>query len=715
MKNNQENTSNVASPQAHDTHVTPTPTDQPITASVPETNQQVMQTTSTGPEIQPANQVQGAPVTTPTPQPTTANSGGNLINKLKSFGVGPIVTVIAIAVVLVVAVVISAVSTTPKSVFKNSINKAYKGANVAIESYETYLDKYDLTKHAISFTGDLAIDTNIEDMEYDISKMTFTYDTGIDYKNEILNAGAKITNNKESVTINAQVIKNELFIKSSLFDEVLKLDSELTENLGVDIDFEALKEDMEEMQKEYDTDPETYEYLVKTIKDAFVKSINSEYMEKEKDEIEVLNKEIKVTKYSYIINEDAAQDLVEKVAEYLLNEEDFAKKLAAATGEEKSDVKSTLKEMKKSAKDIELDEEIAIVIYTRGMFNSYAGMGFEIDGEEYFSIYTDGKNAELTIDNNSSDSYSASKMVVTMEESGKGYKIVAKENKETLFEIDLKEYSEEKIDADITLYENDEKYMTMEVFFSIKEKKNTFSGEYKYKAADASGETKEYVALSGNYSLTLQDELTKMNTKNAIDYENIDKVKLNDNIEKLTDKDAVLGEIASDAVTSIEKEILDLNSIGMSEVDDAEKAIKLLTNQKATVLYVGDTYYLQYSETDSYNLLRNLKTLQTELDFYSYYLDNYLVTNAFEAVVKDVVYTCPVETKDPETTPTPPDIEVYPQDEQPTNSGEVTSPSTCAKTYPVIYLIKDGKVQKAFTGTVTYDDLKKALSEIGIE
>lgn len=715
MTNNQENPNNVVSPQATDTPVTPTSTDQPTTASVPETNQQVMQTTNTGPEFQSANQVQGAPVTTPPPQPTPTNGSGNFINQLKSFGIGPIVTVVAIAVVLVVAVVISAVSTTPKSVFKSSINKAYKGANVAIESYETYLDKYDLTKHAISFTGDLAIDTNIEDMEYDISKMKFTYDTGIDYKNEILNAGAKITNNKESVTVNAQVIKNELFIKSSLFDEVLKLDSELTENLGLDIDFEALKEDMEEMQKEYDTDPETYEYLVKTIKDAFVKSMNSEYMEKEKDEIEVLNKEIKVTKYSYIIDEDAAQDLVEKVAEYLLNEEDFTKKLAAATGEEKSDVKTTLKEMKKSAKDIELDEEIAIVIYTRGIFNSYAGMGFEIDGKEYFSIYTDGKNAELTIDNNASDSYSASKIVVTMEESGKGYKIVAKENKETLLEIDLKEYSEEKIDADITMYENDEKYITMEVFFSIKEKKNTFSGEYKYKAADASGDTKEYVTLSGNYTLTIQDELTKMNTKNAVDYENLDKNKLNDNIEKLSAKDEVLGEIASDTIASIEKEILDLNSIGMSEVKEAEKAIKLLSNQKATVLYVGDTYYLQYSEADSYNLLRNLKTLQTELDFYSYYLDNYLVTNTFEDAVKDVVYTCPVETKNPETTPTPPVIEVYPQDEQPTNSSEVTSSSTCAKTYPVIYLIKDGKVQKAFTGTVTYEDLKKALSEIGIE
>ena len=76
-----------------------------------------------------------------------------------------------------------------------------------------------------------------------------------------------------------------------------------------------------------DTDPETYKYLVKTIRNALVKSIDSEYMEKEKDEIDVLDKELKVTKYSYVLDEDAIQDLVKKVAEYLLEEEDFAKKI----------------------------------------------------------------------------------------------------------------------------------------------------------------------------------------------------------------------------------------------------------------------------------------------------------------------------------------------------------------------------------------------------
>ena len=64
--------------------------------------------------------------------------------------------------------------------------------------------------------------------------------------------------------------------------------------------------------RSYDTDPETYEYLLKTIKNAIVKAMDSEYIEKENEEIDVLDKEIKVKKYSYIFDEDALQDMVEK-------------------------------------------------------------------------------------------------------------------------------------------------------------------------------------------------------------------------------------------------------------------------------------------------------------------------------------------------------------------------------------------------------------------
>ena len=91
------------------------------------------------------------------------------------------------------------------------------------------------------------------------------------------------------------------------------------------------------------------------------------------EEIEVLDNEIKVKKYSYIFDEDALQDMVEKVAEYLLEQDDFYKKLAYATGQDKGDIKYLLKEAKKSAKDIELDEDMAINIYTKGLFNSIIG------------------------------------------------------------------------------------------------------------------------------------------------------------------------------------------------------------------------------------------------------------------------------------------------------------------------------------------------------
>ena len=326
---------------------------------------------------------------------TSTNVFTNLITKLKAFGVGPVVTIAAIAVVLVGVIIFSVASSTPKSVFKNAINTMYKGANIAIEGYETYLEDYDITEHALLVDGTFTLETNVPDMsEYNLNKMTIGFNAGVDYKNEVLSFGGSLKGNKETVKLNAQVQNNEAYVTSSLFKEVLKIDSDMMSEFGLDIDFEDLKEEIEELQKEYNTDPETYDYLVKTFRDALVKSINSDYMEKEKDEIDVLGKEIKVKKYSYVFDEDAVQDLLTKLAEELLEEEDFAKTFGDAFGVDKKEVKEMLKEMKKSAKDIEFEGEIALNLYTRGLFNSYAGMGLEIEGKEYFSIYTDGKNVD---------------------------------------------------------------------------------------------------------------------------------------------------------------------------------------------------------------------------------------------------------------------------------------------------------------------------------
>lgn len=681
MKKNEASATATVAPETPIVPATPAP--EAVDASV--------QTTS----ATPTPVVEAAQSATPVVPGDKPNVLQNLLTKLKSFGVGPIVTIAVVAVVLVGGIILSVASSTPKAVFKNAIKTMYKGANFAIEGYETYLDEYDITKNALQVNGNFTLETNIEDLaDYDLNKITVGFDAGVDYKNEVLAFGGSLKGNKETVKLNAQVQNKEMYITSTLFKEVLKIDSEMLSELGVEFDFESIKEGYEEFQKEYNTDPETYEYLAKTIRNALVKSIDSEFMEKEKDKIDVLDKEIKVTKYSYIFDEDAVQDLVTKVTEYLLEEEDFAKSLADATGMDKKDIKEALKEAKKSAKEIEFDGEFALNIYTRGLFNSYAGIGFEIEGKEYFSLYTDGKNIEMTYDDHLGGDY-GTKVVMTMEKDGKGYKGVLKENKEKLLEVNFKEITDEVIDSEFVIYDDGEKMGTIEFYISVKENKKSFVTDYKFKIIDE--ESKEYVGFKGNYTLTIKDSLDKTNTKGAISIEELDVEAVQENIESIAEKDEALGSIIEEAMASIEEEMLDLNYYGMSEIEVDEVA-NILKKNRATVLYVGKTYYSYYSEEPAYDLFNNLTDAQDEFGFYSYYLNSNYVNSEFEELVKDVQYTCPTSSE---------------------GVGESTEENTEVPTatctgYPAIYLIKDGKVQKAFRQTVTYSDLIAALDEIGI-
>lgn len=98
-----------------------------------------------------------------------------------------------------------------------------------------------------------------------------------------------------------------------------------------------------------------------------------------------------------------------------------------------------------------------------------------------------------------------------------------------------------------------------------------------------------------------------------------------------------------------------------------------------------------------FNLYENLVQAQKDLDFYSHFIDTYYIYDMsdFEELVKDVEYTCTTTT----TTADP-------------TTGEQTA--AACENYPAIYLIKDGKVQKAFRGTVSLTDLETALKDLGI-
>ncbi len=651
------------------------------------------------PVVEPVKQVAEVKhTTTPvTPNPSSAGTSklAGIIAKIKGIGVVPIVAVVAVALVLIGGVILAASSSSPKAVFKNSINRVYKKANKAIDTYDKYLERFDPREKALLINADVKLDTNIEELkEYKINDFKFASTIGLDYDKEVITVNGKIEGLKDDITADVQLIDNKIYLATSLLEDVIVLEDEL------DIDFSEAKKEIEKVLDEVDTDPETYQYLLKTMKKALTKSLDSEAMEKEKDEVDVGDKELKVTKYSYIFDDKAIANMLEIIAEELLEDDEFIKKLAGVTAADKGDIKDFLKDMKKSAKDIEFDEEIILNVYTRGLFNSFAGVSIEVEDEEPFTYFTDGKNAEIVIEDGSE------KIVVEITEDKKEYDVEVKVDKETILEAHVKEYNEEVIDLTFTIKAEGEEVKGA-MYMTFKETKTKISGEYKYEI-EYDGEK---VAVEGTYGIEAKEELDTMNTKDAITADEVDPDELEKSLEKILEDNDELRDLIESSMEEAERENLSFNSLDMAIVNSYSNVSieDVFAKKKATVLYVGDTYYY---DSNASALLESLTDLQDELDFFSYYYSRSYVDESFRELVNGVSCPCSNTTQapsgdvvqEPSQTPTETPSE--------TPSTETTTP-VCNE-YPSIYLIKDGKVQKCFRGTVTKEELKTALTDLGI-
>lgn len=663
----------------------PNPVEQPL----PESNIQ--------PTMVPEQPVMVNEPSVGTPTPAKKNTFVEKLSALKaklfSHGVGSVVAIGTVAVVAIAILVFGIIGASPKQVFKGTINKAFKEVEKSIDVYDKYMQTYDIQEKALLANFDMTLDTNIKEIKdelgFDIKKLSLGAEVGLDLPNEMVHAKAEIKGDKEKLDATLQVIDDKMYVSSSLLDEVI------TSSEKIGLDFGEIKQLLEEFEKEYSTDPEDYKYLVKTVRKALNKAISSEHMEKEKVELDLGKDSFKATKYSYVFDDKAVQELVEAICEYLLEDDDFVKVLSDVTGLDKGDIKDVLKEAKKSADDIEFEDEFIFNLYTKGLFNKSVGFSFEFDGKEYVTYVYDGKDAEMVIDNHIDDEYSQMKVVVTLEEDGKEQALTVKYNGEKIVTGTVRELTNEVIDMTVNL-EVEGVEAAADIYLSAVEKDEKISGKYEFKLEV----DKEYISVKGNYGIAAQKKLTKVNTKNTVDVTEFDSKKLEEEILNRVEKDSTLSSIYELGMEAYEEEVLDLNYDGMLEIDQKDVAA-VFQKTRPTVLYVGEDYYSSYSEVDAYNMFENLLKAQTELDFYSHYLDTYYSFDsaAFEALVADVQHTC--KTTAPTQNPTA------------DPNAEAIVPVECQK-YPAIYLIKDGKVQKAFRGTVTLEELKTALKDLGI-
>ena len=662
----------------------------------------------------------------PTKENEEKKSGINLIVKIMAFGIVPVIAIAAVIVLLVGGVTIKVATGTPKAVFKNSINALYKEVNNAMKDYDKTYDKWDLKENAFQFEGNM--NATFQDGD-EKQNFKLDFETGIHAKKDQALVGATMSMDGDTMDARFLIEDDKLYLSSSLLEEPIDVTDVASSVFGMEPEEVTMLMETLSTASTNKVNKKDVEYITKTIKNAFIKTLDSKQMTKKSAKYEVDGKSVSATKISYEIDEATLKNTIRTMCEELLEDDEFLDKLAGLVADSpimelpsimndsindseeseisKSDIKSALKdglkEAKSSASDIELDEEIIINIYIKGLTNKVVGFSIEVDDKEYISYYTNGKNAEFIMDNHvKDDGYYSSKfkLVITLTDGKKEQNLLVKYNGEKIAEATIRSLTEEKIDADFKVG-MDEETVKGTIYFTLKEKKQEISGEYNVSISFE--ETK--VSAEGTYSFKAVSSLDSF-ANDAIDIEDVDYDAIRGNIDKKIE-DSSLSDDLNDLVNDIEKKALNVNSYGMREVTEKE-AINLLKNKKVTVLYVGDTYYSSYSNREAYNLFYNLRSAQNKYGFYSNYLDDYDATDEFYEAVGDVTYTCQLDSEKENNE------EAKPEQNKPTEEPSTETVNTC-KQVPVIYLIKDGKVVKGLRVGITEEEFIKELQAVGIK
>lgn len=635
-------------------------------------------------EIHENNKIESEKTALETPtieQTNTAkvNPLNNIFNKLKKFGLSKVIAIAAVIVVLVALIIVKTALSTPKQAFKNAINELYKETSRYLNDADDFLNKYNLEKETVINNVEFKIDSNIEDFNssleetgINIKDTTIKAKVGYNLDKEELVFGGSLKGESEEISLDAYAIDDNVYIKTNLYDDIIKAENSYGSPFA---NIDELKEYNKIMKN---LDFKTYDSILKSITNALNNSLNSDDMEKESDEIDIVDSSVKVTKNSYELDDKALSNIIRDTIEQLLDDKDFIDNLADTLDIKKDDLEDSLKDLRKSAKDIEYDEKLVINIYTKGLLNSFTGLSLEIERDEYFTYFTDGKNTEITFDNNQ-EGYSETKINIQAVKDGKETDVTVKYNGEEIITATIKELSEEKVDLDFELKEDKETVASGTIYLTVKEEKDNVSGDFELHFE----QDKEYLNLKGNYKTEIGGKLTTIDPEKAIDENEIDENELMANLEEIAKKDKVLSSLYDNYYEST----LDLNYYEMAVVHGTDELKEILSRKQGTVLYVGSTGRTYGTGADT-AIFDNLEKAQEEYNFHTYYFSQYYINDEFRSLVSGVTPICNANTENNTT-------------------------NTCTE-YPTVYFIKDGKIVAAVQNTITKDELTKYLQEIGI-
>lgn len=256
----------------------------------------------------------------------------------------------------------------PDKMVKSIINTAYDKLDKQVD--EMYLDY-----ETIFVSGDLSIDTNIEELE-DIKGLKLNYQYGIDNKNEKMEMGTTIQENETKLLdVMGYIIDNNLFISlKEDYPSIIKVDGE---ELGI--------KGLMNIQDEKLTKEET-KYLLKAYKDIILESLDMNDFEKTNAKITLDGETTKVSKLTFKPTAQNMSKLTNNITEKTLEDDKLLEILSKSTKEDKEMLKRFLEQSKNTQATRDSGETMTLDFYTKGITNEFVGMDIQLNSNATIEI-----------------------------------------------------------------------------------------------------------------------------------------------------------------------------------------------------------------------------------------------------------------------------------------------------------------------------------------
>lgn len=373
----------------------------------------------------------------------------------------------------------------PKKIVTDIINEMFENYDELVNDDATL----DITKDPFKVTGNLSVDTNIDGFDI-LNKESIGFGLGLDYSKQKFEMAAKLAEGKTNI-VDAIIYALDDKMYLSLKDDYKGLiDLDETADFNEMFDLESLKS--------FDLSKDDMNYIVKTYKDVLIDSIDEKDLEKSSSTLEIDDKDTKVTKIAYVMNNKTLENLAKAMIDKTVDDKKLLDIWSKLTGVDKSELKDSLKEAKKQV-EVPSDVKITINFYTKGFNNNLVGLEIKTKDGFKLSVVENKDNTDIVFDMS-------------------GVKI----------EFVVKESSEDKFDASVIINAMGEK-ITGDLIITRKEnKKDNYTGALKFDVHYSD----YYASIKLDYGVEVNAKVCDIDTSKAVKVTNSD-IELANAIQKI--------------------------------------------------------------------------------------------------------------------------------------------------------------------------------------